>query len=189
MPIIMGADPDMKRPSIAAIDAKTGKLLAVDCIKVKGKRTAHNGVVDCVAAMRGCFHNMHNVLDFEDIAAIVVEGQETAYTAVSGANPRSIMFLAAVAGAMLAEATPECKTILFPTPQKWKGSVPKQIHQARVLGKMDLEYTKVGKNPKTGYCHPPLNMADVFWATEQNKGDWKHIVDAIGLAQWARTFI
>jgi hypothetical protein len=114
--------------------------------------------------------------------AVAVEAQEI-YQFGTGrtANPKSIMYLATVAGMALA-AHSRAFHLFFPTPQAWKGSVPKIIHQARILSKCGWKYEKVG-TLDNGYCYPvdvPIGLGDF------KKTDWKHLVDAIGLALYAK---
>lgn len=114
---------------------------------------------------------------------VVVEGQEISYTARSGGNPRSILFLATTAGGWLSQASDLATgKVLFPTPQKWKGTVPKRIHQSRIYKKLGIPSEVVGKD-KNAYARP-VSTPDVLGANELNKADWKHVGDAAGLALW-----
>ena len=185
--VVIGADPDLKSPALAMMDVLTKEVLMVGKVKVEEKATEHAGVVACVNASRGCFRDMLAQADQPTVLAIAVEGQEIVYTARSGGNPRSIMFLAAAAGGMLAEASYETENVLFPSPKDWKGDVPKQIHQARILGRLGFEVEKRGKDAKTGYCVPIGCKA--MGASALNTGDWKHVSDAIGLAEWTCNLI
>jgi hypothetical protein len=103
-------------------------------------------------------------------------------------DPRDILKLGQVAGACVGmirhgmEAkTPALQSlrtsppVYFPLPVEWKGSVPKEIHQMRVLLKAGFPKEKIKK--ASGYCYVE--------GTEFKKGDWKHLADAIGLAQYA----
>lgn len=188
LPVIIGADPDMKQPSLAVIDYKSGKVLAVRVIKVAEKKTEWEGVVECVKAIRGCYRSLLQDLHEPTVLAACIEGQECSYSARVGANPRSIMFLANVAGALLGEAGYECGNLFFPSPNDWKGSVPKQIHQSRVLSSLGWDFEKVGSADR-GYARPTQELPTVMGSGEVTKGQWKHLVDAIGLGLWARNYM
>lgn len=172
MNTFLGIDPDMHDMPVAEVD-ETGKLIRIEIARVSKSLTgreallAMNEVVKCTYA--------------GDPTVLTVEGQELYQFGESKTkNPKSIMFLATVAGMALQWFS--ARKYYFPTPQEWKGSVPKQIHQARVLSRMGVEYEKAGTQAN-GYCYPEeLSIGSVTL----RQGDWKHAVDAIGLAQYGR---
>jgi len=114
---------------------------------------------------------------------IVVEGQ-TIYPGKTK-NPKDIMHLSCAAGVLVGLLSASFESpIIMPEPREWKGSGPKQIHQGRILSRLGVEYDRAGTR-QSGYCYP------THWpdhapqgAGTLNKGDWKHVVDAIGLAQY-----
>lgn len=138
--------------------------------------------------LRGQIRSLLAELDEPTCIAVCVEGQELVYTARSGANPRDLAILANVSGALISEASHETNNILLPSPAEWKKQVPKAIHQARIYTTIGWEFESVGKDKKRGYCRPTSVPADLITG-KINKSDWKHIGDAIGLAQWASTKI
>jgi len=189
----IGADPDMHTTALAVVDA-AGSVLAVFVIKSPDQtdRAACMAMVSEIRDFfvsdqlpRGCF-------------AFAVESQEIAYTAKGGKNPRSLLLLANISGALLASAhflwgsndgstgdkTGDGTLLMLPAPQAWKGSIPKQAHQLHVLRELGWEPEKVGPL-KTGYCRPKVIPATVLNADVINPSDWKHVIDAIGLARWA----
>ena len=117
--------------------------------------------------------------------AFAIEGQEIYLGKTK--NPRSIMFLAAAAGAALHECVAQYPAAYsrFPRPSEWKGQVPKHICQSRVFSKLGLQYKIKGNTVKnTAYCIPDLEED-----TDKGKfnlGDWKHVGDAVALAWWVR---
>lgn len=82
-------------------------------------------------------------------------------------------------------AFPEAKVIV-PDAQEWKGSVPKKIHQARILkaqgweGQKRSDYMTVVGDPKD------LIGRDVIGAEIIKSSDWKHVLDGVGLAHWGQ---
>lgn len=178
--MFVGVDPDLHNTGIAVIDNDGKCILACSC-KVSRQFKGRSACIEMAEEIRKAAANIDAIVGAfcetgKDAKASVlcVEGQEL-YRGNDAAtkNPRSIMFLASVAGAALGAIPAHTK--MFPSPQEWKGSIPKEIKQARIL--LEAGWA-VGK--ASGYCFPqhlPFGL---------NKGDWKHITDALGLAQWAR---
>lgn len=169
----MGIDPDMHTMPVVIIDI-VGKLKQIAIIKVAKEFTGREALIEMAKAVK--------VTGTWAINALCVEGQELyQFGSSKTKNPKSIMYLATVAGAAMAHFAPVANgPVYFPTPQEWKGNVPKQIHQARILSRMGIDYTKVGSQ-SDGYCVPISNNG-----FDIKKGEWKHVVDAIGLATYAR---
>lgn len=122
--IFIGIDPDLHCCGIATIDDK-GKVTR--CLTVKTPKKLFKGRDAVVAMIESLQVAQFYEMDTDHV--LCVEAQEIYLGQTK--NPRSIMLLATVAGAAL--ALPASKRY-FPAPQEWKGSVPKQIHQARTLG-------------------------------------------------------
>lgn len=178
MRYFMGIDPDMHQMPVVVVD-ETGKLCHVQIVEVDKKLTGREALVEMV--------NKLQLTDLSEsfesaVCATTIEAQEIyQFGASKTKNPKSIMFLATVAGAAMQRFGFD--TLYFPTPQEWKGNVPKQIHQARVLGRIGISYTKVGTQ-ESGYCMPCI--LDVSQFNVGKASNWKHVVDAIGLAQYGR---
>jgi len=78
----------------------------------------------------------------------------------SRADPNDIVDLATITGAC---CTAPVGNVMLVKPSRWKGSVPKKIHQARLLGRLPLDWIKMlGDSVKD-----------------------HDIVDAVGIAWWA----
>jgi len=82
------------------------------------------------------------------------------------ARPNDILSLATVAGMAMAKLPCSVRSFL-PRPQTWKGTVPKEIAQKRYLAESGLSL----KSPEFASIKPKFRT---------------HVVDAIGLALWAR---
>lgn len=96
-------------------------------------------------------------------------------------RPEDIVVLGNVAGAALLAmkfAFPEAR-LLFPTPQGWKGSVPKAVHQARFYTDMGWGYEVMASGDYARPLTPPAALHHVTPA------QWKHVGDALMLARWA----
>lgn len=179
--VVIGIDPDLRRVGIGAVDVETRKAVYVAVPKVFSDKTEADAVREIVPQLRGCISDVMKALGHPLCMGVVVEGQEIAYSAQQGANPRSILVLAQVAGALLCEAGYEVtkEKILFPKPIEWKGNVPKPIHQARVYNTLGWEYEQTKE-----YTRPTNVGPEVMGADALNKSDWKHVGDALGLALW-----
>jgi len=188
--IFIGVDPDVHHTALAAIDDE-GLLVGMHMIVVPSKLKGPDAVIKgCVLAAKG-MAAMRASWGL-DTAVIAVENQEISYTAKSGKNPRSMLPVAQVAGAYLTclNHSFPVATAYFPTPAGWKGQVPKQIHQARICKAQNWEYLSLCT--QGGYCQPtsaPVVTDSAAIAridSEYGKSAWKHMLDALGLAQWAR---
>jgi hypothetical protein len=166
----IGIDPDLHCTGIAVIDAE-GKCIAAGKAAIKRSLTGRDA---CLAMTREIQLVMTDLLPQIGLAGwtITVEGQEIYRGKSKTINPRAIMLLATIAGAGLTLPAVER---YFPSPQEWKGSVPKSVHQARVLSRQAWEVVTNGE-----YCYPKHLPFDL------SKGDWKHVTDAIGLAEHGR---
>jgi len=169
--IILGIDPDLHNTGIATLLGSQVREVAVARVsrRLKG-RDAVLAMVDSIASTVG--------LLTDAVELVVVEGQ-VIYLGKTK-NPMSILHLAQVAGGALRSGFARSK--LLPEPREWKGSVPKQIHQARVLTELGWAFERRG-TVKDGYC-VPTSAPNVFGAGALRPSDWKHVTDAIGLALW-----
>jgi len=172
----MGADPDMHCQSIAIIDAELN-LISLAVVKVKAAYTG----TDAILHMADLITSLPDSC-FSGCQAAAVESQEIAYTAKDGRNPRSLMLLANISGILVGQFSVFCHDIYLPAPQAWKGSVAKLMHQKRVCKRMGWEYTV-----RKDYVVPKdaLTYTDVIGKV--NDGDWKHIIDSVGLGLWAQS--
>jgi hypothetical protein len=179
----VGCDPDIHNLSVAIID-ETCKIKALYLIKEKGKKDK-----EAVKQLLASLHKISDLpIDMDDIAAYAVEAQNTTYTARKGANARDLINLAYISGAvsfMFAVANPKAKSYL-PYPSDWKGSVPKRIHQKRVLSKMNIPFKNI--SDRNDCPMPTVKWINKLFITDTkiNKTDWTDIIDSIGLAVYAR---
>lgn len=124
------------------------------------------------------------------LEAYAVESQEIYLTGKGRTkNPRNILHLGHISGAVLNEFGsyfPDAAAY-FPVPSAWKGQVDKLTHHRRILtkaGYADDEIVVCGG--KDCYCTIVAPKAALLPGWEHmHHGDWKHVTDAIGLAQYA----
>lgn len=204
MSYVLGIDPDLDTTAFAFVNANTSCVelvgVARPATRVVGRKAermvaaivkALSSVTSGGALLKPFHAAIHAAVEGHRILRVVVEGQQI-YQGVRQ-RPDDILRLAQVAGAAAGVAThlAGATQLLMPRPQEWKGSVPKPIHQARVLERLGWPYERKGPAPKrtmgkvehAGYCVPTSVPTDVA-LYDVRPSDWKHIVDAIGLALW-----
>jgi Holliday junction resolvasome RuvABC endonuclease subunit len=169
--IVLGIDPDLHHTGLSMV--KDGVPQDLACVTVDRKLVGPEAVMAMARALPAALHSLSKL---EPVVA-VVENQQI-YTGTQGrARPDDILKLGQVAGAALAaiEHVFCVDKVFFPKPQRWKGSVPKLIHQRRILSRLGWETveTKTTVRPKGN----PLGFH--LAATH-----WSHVLDAIGLALW-----
>lgn len=191
--VVIGIDPDTSAVGIGVVDAETKELRGVKVVRNKSGRKGPGRVMDMANKCRGQISELLGELGHPDVALIVVENQTVRYSASKGVNPNNMIGLAQVAGALVCECFYETNNVAFPEPSKWKGSVPKQIHQNRILSKLHINAESVGSQ-SSGYARPKsperdLDPDKVVNLHSVSKSDWKHVVDGIGLALWGADLI
>lgn len=170
----IGIDPDLHNLGLAIVDDE-GEVSHVEVIRVPGSYKGESAVQKMIQELASRFPVLGQSFPDRDYVHAIIEGQQI-YSGSGLARPDSMLLLAQVAGAAAAALSPFCAQIELPRPRKWKGSIPKPIHQARVLGRLGWTYKK-----GQGYTIPTNPPAHL---TKLKPEEWKHVVDAIGLARW-----
>lgn len=179
--IWLGLDPDThncplamlseERPSMGAdwskepIETVRG-WLTVRVYRVLAKLTAERAGLAMIEQIRA-FN--WGVGIFEK-ATLAVEMQH--FAPGQKARPQDIARLTLISGAALGAILAD--RYLAPLPVQWKGSVPKKIHHARIARHLGWEL-------RDGVPADPAVRALC-----ERETDWKHALDAIGLALWAQ---
>jgi Holliday junction resolvasome RuvABC endonuclease subunit len=156
--VFMGIDPDVNHTGICVIE--DGEVVAG--VLVKPAETCDPNM-DLRWRMAMALATEMDVL-FEEFSPelVIIEWQAIR---PSDPRPNDILELCSVGGMALALAAREGIPVLRPLPVAWKGSVPKKIHQTRIL-------TAAKANDK-----------DKVWDGIA-KGKLNHVIDALGLAMW-----
>lgn len=171
--IVLGVDPDTQATGFALVHMDRGPL-AIGVMdhgaKVTGVNAAHAQL-----ALAGQLLQLPVQPDL-----VVVEYQQHYKETKTNAN--HLMLLSMITGGVAALFAHTGFRVLTPLPREWKGTVPKGIHQKRILKKLGWDFEDKGKNKPPVPVYPPSLPA---------KGDvakgHKEVVDALGLAQWGLT--
>ncbi len=174
--MFIGLDPDLHDLAIGYWDNGPKSAHVVHVPRKKGV-IQHEAVLEMIQAMRmePPFLNRD-----PDVDGIAVEAQTLQRLGLrQHKRPQDIVILGNVAGAalgMLADAG--YYHLLFPTPEQWKGQIPKHVMQARLYDELGWGYEMVGESYAV-----PLKIPKAF--QHLLKGQWKHVGDALLLARWA----
>ena len=175
--IAVGIDPDTKSTGIAAVQSYNGgfQIVQVGLARAAGKLAADRRremSTSILAALR--------YMELETpyaISAVAVEWMKIYRN--SKKRPNDIVNLNGIAGMCVSSASDIVNPnyLLTPYPQDWKGSVPKKIHQARILSRLHL-------TPELSYA-AGYGHGKVAGSNEIPKSMRTHVIDALGLAVWA----
>lgn len=167
--IILGVDPDLHATSFVWLGSNG--VLDVRVARVP-KKIVGDEAVDAMCDVLAGMDLLRTALP--DL--VVVEGQHIVRGEKGTKNPVDILRLAQVAGAASCAARRAYRSTktIRPTPAEWKGQVPKEVHQARVL-----------RDQGWGTMEAGLAALGTRWP-EVTTREWLHVVDALGLAQWGR---
>jgi len=185
---ILGIDPDLHHAGIAFVDTTAGPILgiarstasakpvirAVRCPLATGR--GYEAVVKMALAMQVALEELFQDWGEPDVA--VVEGQES-YLG-SRVRPQDLIHLATASGIAvgLVRAYYGRPRIEVPQPKNWKGSVPKAIHQKRILKAVGIPFEQGSVPPRI--LRLPANVGFEGIA----KSNLSHVIDAIGLTLW-----
>ena len=131
------------------------------------------------------------------LVAAAVEGQQVygRYTA-GKVDPNDLKNLATVTGFCLMAALGAVPEVYIPLPAEWKGQAHKRASQKVILGRAGVleHFHEAGSKTQTPSGYMALNddaPAGLIPGSEAIlSGQWKHVNDAIGLAQYAaRTYL
>ena len=174
--MFIGIDPDLHDLAIGYWDNGPKAAHVVHVTRRKG-RTGQTAVLDMIEAMR---MEVPFIDRDHDVTALAVEAQTLMRSGLKQhKRPQDIVVLGNVAGAALGMlAGAGYPHILFPTPEGWKGQIPKNVMQARLYDELGWGYEMVGKE----YARPQRIPAAFSNITA---GQWKHVGDALLLARWA----
>lgn len=211
--LYIGIDPDISRMSAVCI-SDDSDFESAAMMKIPARSRMPKGRVSTLCTMANTLKDAFayvmlgsTEVDIERTERIVIcleTPRVGRYTqkAARGADPQDVANLGLAGGlaagsisgalcaAFPADACPRIE-FMFPYPQEWKGSIPKDVHQRRTVAEIGLSHEL-----KKGFPIPQKKWWDhvsVFGETPAGKdpklaaGDWKDILDSWGLALWARS--
>lgn len=173
----LGIDPDMHHIGVAIV-SRTG-VEAIDIIGQPGNPRGEKAVIGMAECL---YESLATFATGFFIDKVVVENQNLYLK--GKANPGNILRLGQVAGMCVMAARmclPEAE-ILMPSPQLWKGSVPKEIKHKRILASLDWSWAETGLEGKKIIPAVPDNLIGI---SQIPLSQWTHVIDAMGLAKWA----
>lgn len=180
--IYVGIDPDLHDTSVGFW--QDGQPIWSDVIHVPKRKGVirQEAVLEMTAAI--C-KELPGILDGNIIGGIAVEAQTLRRIGMKQhKRPEDIVILGNVAGAILgfcmAHGTMGTRAVFFPTPEEWKGQIPKEVMQARLYSDLGWGYEMAASN---SYARPLKIPALGF--PGHGSGKWKHVGDALLLARWA----
>ncbi len=173
---IYAVDPDLHYTSLIGLDARGG-MIALGQTEVPRSLTGSRAAVALDRELR-------THAEGESGAALparrilVIEDQRS-YK--GGKNTQSLIYLSRAAGIALSVFSQLLKPThtLFVVPDEWKGSVPKEIHQERIVARSGLPAVKKGYKFKIEWPKP------FEWARDLPATTQSHAIDALGIARWA----
>jgi hypothetical protein len=177
--IFIGADPGSRVAALAAVDS-VGAPVVVQVLRAKGKAAMIQQVADTVRTFLGNIHDYYVSPLSPGYGLAAIEDQEYRHGRAKG-SPSQLFPVAQVAGALFAEMC-EVVPCRFVTPTDWKGSVPKIVHHRRLLKALGWAWDESGTADPYLIPHVPTNL----WGADVRNPEWPDVLDAIGLARWAR---
>lgn len=185
--ITCGIDPDSKKTAVAFVWQPDPNQLPVLLAAGVLSQNWNKGRPACITMAELLNRDLSRYV--AECDAYAVESQKIYGRGRGRADPDDLIKLATISGAALARLQhmyPRA-TAYLPEPSEWKGEVPKAIHQARICKRMGwTETERVGTDPRKGYTYPTVTPSETkFFTDRPRKVDWKHLVDAVGLALWA----
>jgi len=183
----LGIDPDLHDTALAILELNTEAILNglvsktqtlptildLTTASISSDFTGQEAVIKMIIALE---HEISTFIGLHSIDLCIIEGQQK-YFGTSPARIEDIIQGAHISGAAAAYfiANTRDSALIIPTPNTWKGSIPKSIHQARIINSLGWKVKKIKSHSY------PLNPPEKFQFTSEK---WKHIIDAIGLAWW-----
>jgi len=170
----LGVDPDLTSTAFAVYDTEDNEVVHLAVVRA-------SGYTDMLRQTRKFSVSNHAV----DSDAAVIEGQQI-YVASNRRNvdPNDMIQVAHVSGILACQFS--C-SIAIPKPAEWKGQRSKLAEHTKYAKLLGWETERAGgKDP---YLVPTEDYVEVEMSDGKpvKKSDWKHLMDAIGLAIWGST--
>ena len=182
--LCLGIDPDLHDLAIASWDDQgpvAGHVVHVPRVKGRVENEAVLAMMTELTKPWPDFSRPHITREVQQPDWCAVEAQELARgPGAQHRRPQDIVTLGQVAGMAVmrvARGYLHGCGLYFPKPSEWKGSVPKQVMQARLYTELGWGYEFAGGNT---YAFPKYPLVSFPGGMSQ----WKHLGDALLLARW-----
>jgi hypothetical protein len=172
---IIGIDPDLHHTGLALL--VDGAPAALRICRVEPKYKGPDAVIEMAARLPEEIQRLCEGAGKapQDLHRAIIEGQKIYAGIKQHARPSDILMLAHVAGAALGLLKLFTEQVLLPEPGRWKGTVPKKVHQRRLI----IKERWTPRETKTA-VYPDGQPLGLKLAATQ----WSHVLDALGLARW-----
>ena len=176
MTLALGIDPDLHHAGVALV-RDGSKLVAVRCPTIASRYRGGDAVVAMAGALNLALIELLSEHGEPDVCA--VESQQS-YLG-SKVKPQDLIHLGQMAGGSvyMLRALMFSARIELPKPAAWKGTVPKDVHQKRILSMVRIPYEQGSKPTKI------LRLPEGLGFEGMKRSHFSHVIDAIGLASWA----
>jgi len=191
--LFLGIDPDMHDLAVASVctlpspveGAPPTVTWSVGCVRIPKAITGLECVPILGAELMAAAWKWRNAWDklIQNDSPVVAIETPMVYRKETK-NPEDIIHLACVAGAAACAYASQGFRVEMVEPQRWKGQVPKGVHQKRTLDALGLTGKRRG-GESAGYMVPDDPAFFGEFGASAKDGDWKHLLDAVGLALWA----
>ena len=177
--LVIGVDPDKDTPAFASVLIGADYSLRLAAVALGDESIKLPETVTRSERFVGGFSSPASSDLWPCATRVFIESPEAVYTKGKGIRVQDIVELARRAGEMAALLTEYASGIQYISPAEWKAQVPKDICQARICSRLGWPFEKM-----SGYSRPTTGFQDVAGAKGLKKSDWKHVMDAIGIALW-----
>lgn len=176
----IGIDPDTTSTGLAVVhqlEETSYRTLYVALVKARGKKAADRRAPMARALLETMRYLQSTFGINGDDVTVAVEWMKLRPTGER--RPNDIVNLNGIAGAALAAAAQlKHAELLTPEPVAWKGSIPKDVKQRRVLRHLGLT---------EDLKHSDVTLGKIAGADQIPASKKTHVLDALGLAEWALT--
>lgn len=167
----IGIDPDSKDMAIAAWN-DDGPVSA-GVVHVSGSASNYQ-MIDALARER-------LVWPLGEVSTIAIEGQQRDGRKTGKGDLFKLAHMTGAVALWIRQQFPRAR-LLIPTPERWKGQLPKAVMQARLYDQFGWGYEMIGAGKPADYARPIVPPKHFHHITD---GQWKHVGDALLLARWA----
>lgn len=188
--VFVGIDPDIRNVTYVVVNSEGKPLLL--CLS-KMPKVPGMSALETLSLLLDAYLPLHPPNWRLNIA--VELPQVGRYTVQRGAKPQDIANLCYASGIIASKVSclNDMNTIRCISPQKWKGSIAKDVHQKFIAKRTGIPF----KESSSGNYPVPLRPEDlnirVMGTTPSgkhkaklNESDWIDLYDSWGLALWAK---